>query len=167
MTDGGRDGIEHDGRNDLVDLDLDLEYAGDQGVNAAREDGGQRRKRNDEPGGLPLKGHADLTGHDRAEQELTLAADVEDADAGAEVTGQAAEGKDHCVFQHVAPVAGIPEGALDHGGVGLERRVSGDPQDERADEEGQEHADQQRKQIASVPFPVHEASSFPFAPSAV
>ena len=85
----------------------DLEPAGDEGVNAARDRRAKGRDGDDYPGREPVEYHAYLRGNDGAQQQLALAADVEDADSRADVAGHAAQAEHHRVLQHVADVPGV------------------------------------------------------------
>jgi len=115
--------------------------------------GAQRGQGQQEPRRQAVEPHADLTGDDGAEQELALAADVEDADARAEHAGQTAQAKHHGVFQQIADVAGTGERAVQHGKVGLAGREARNGEDDRADDEREYHAQQQRDEIAGIdPF---------------
>ena len=153
LAEVGSDGVEHDGGDDLIDLDLHLQNAGEEGVQAADRHRGERRADDDKEAGLSVHPHADLRGKDRAEEQLALAADVEDADARAEHAGQTAQAKHHGVFQQITDVAGAGERAVQHGKVGLAGREARNGEDDRADDEREYHAQQQRDEIAGIdPF---------------
>ena len=155
------DGIHHDRGDDLVDLQLHLQYTGNPGVEAARGHGAQRRQRNDDPRGGTGHFRADVGGYDGAQIKLTLAAHIEDAHPGADGASQPRQKQHHGVLDGVAELTlgkqvqdiGKPlaaGGAFDQLPIGGNGIMAGDRHDGRAHQQRQYHRKGQRGQIAPV-----------------
>ena len=157
-------GIEHNGGDDLVDLELHLQHARYPRIEAADERRAERGHGDDDDGRKAGHPDADLRGEYRAEQQLPLAADVEDADAGADIAGEAAEAQHHRVLQCVADMPPVRERAGQHGGIGLQRVIARQQQDQRADDERGGKAYQQRREVAEIHALFHSAASSPRCP---
>ena len=88
---GQGDVVEHDRGDHLVRAGAGLEVTGDEAPERAEDDAGQDRDDHVQPGGQ-VPAEADQTGADRAEDDLALATDVEQA--GAERQRDAQTGAD-------------------------------------------------------------------------
>ena len=98
-------GVHHNGGDDLVDLQLHLQHAGDPGVEAAHDHGAHSGHGNGQHRGEAGENHADIGGDDGAQIQLALAAHVENAHPGADGAGKARQAQHHGVFQGVAELA--------------------------------------------------------------